>query len=197
MRNPLRTGAAIREPAPLAALSATLESTKSQRVLRLESAARVAADERAEAARIYKLARDEAQKLQPVRSTEMPGEREARLALEAAEKRSHEARWALREARAADLPDFQRAIDKPLAQLVAPLSRAADLIDGARAVLGEIDNYSMRNGISIEPLAPRLAGTALLRREIARLPGGQSRADRARAAVAAMSHTVEKANNDV
>ncbi|MCE3249384.1 MAG: hypothetical protein K0R41_3209 [Geminicoccaceae bacterium] len=194
MRNPLRTGAATPEPAPLvdtlAAINVTLANVKSDRLIRLESAARVAADERANAASLYRIAHGEACNLQPNRPKEMPSEREARLALETAEKRSHEARRALREARAADLPAFQRAVDEHLAQLVAPLSQAADLIDAAHAVLSTIDNYTMRHAVPAESLAPRFAGTALLRQEIARLPGGETKAAKARRALADMGRAV-------
>ena len=128
MRNPLRTGAATPEPAPLvdtlAAINVTLANVKSDRLIRLESAARVAADERANAASLYRIAHGEACNLQPDRPKEMPSEREARLALETAEKRSHEARRALREARAADLPAFQRAVEtgdlQSLLDILAP-----------------------------------------------------------------------------
>ena len=64
MRNPLRTGAATPEPAPLvdtlAAINVTLANVKSDRLIRLESAARVAADERANAASLYRIAHGEA-----------------------------------------------------------------------------------------------------------------------------------------
>jgi hypothetical protein len=96
----------------------------------------------------------------------------------------------LREARAADLPAFQRAVDEHLAQLVAPLSQAADLIDAAHAVLSTIDNYTMRHAVPAESLAPRFAGTALLRQEIARLPGGETKAAKARRALADMGRAV-------
>jgi hypothetical protein len=194
MRNPLRTGAGISESAPLAdvldALNVTLANVKSHRVIRLESAARTAADERAEASRLYRVARDEAHRVKPDRTSETPDEHKAGLALEAADKAVHAAKQALREAREADVPAFREAINVHLGELVDPLVAAADTIDGVREILGAVDNFTMRNGVPIEPFAARIDGTALLRQFIRRLPGGESKAERAHKALAEMARAI-------
>jgi hypothetical protein len=200
-RKSARADATTSEPdaltATIEALGETLASTKTRRVRGLEAALTTASAERKEAARLYRVARAEADKVKPGRTIETPHERRARDAVDGADKATQRARAELRHARQEELPAFRDAIEPHLRDLVQPLSRAADLIDRARAVLGEIDNYSMRNGVPVEPLAPRFAGTALLRRELARLPGAQPKAERARATVAAMSRAVEKANEGV
>jgi hypothetical protein len=197
MKNPLRisrtesaTSEADAQAAAIEALAETLAGTKSRRVLALETALSTASIEREEATRLDRLARAEGDKVNAERTTWTPRERKAHDALAEADRAVQKARKELRQARQDELPAFRDAIEPHLRDLVRPLVKAADLIDAARAVLSTIDSYTMRNGLPLEPLSPRLADTALLRREIARLPGGETKAAKARKALAEMGRSI-------